>query len=66
MPIKSNSPTMSGNVPKRRKVSQSESEKKSPAVSFEVYHSEAATFQSIGEPKKAIHSYTKVSFTPTC
>jgi hypothetical protein len=46
-------------VPKKRKVSH-DSDKKSAGVSFEVYHSEAGTFQSIGEFKKAINSYSRV------
>jgi len=36
-------------------------EKTVSTVSFEVYQSEAATFQNIGEFRKAINSYTRVS-----
>jgi len=51
--------------PRKRKLSLSltEGEKKerTGGVSFEVYQSEAATFQGIGEYRKAINSYTRVS-----
>jgi tetratricopeptide (TPR) repeat protein len=46
-------------TPKKRKISQTDSEKKATGVSFEVFHSEAATFQGIGEFRKAINSYTR-------
>jgi len=48
---------------KRRKFSLTDNDKKDKevGVSFEVYQSEAATFQSIGEFRKAINSYTRVS-----
>jgi len=36
-------------------------EKAVSTVSFEVFQSEAATFQNIGEFRKAINSYTRVS-----
>jgi len=36
-------------------------EKTVNTVPFEVYQSEAATFQNIGEFRKAINSYTRVS-----
>ena len=48
---------------KNRKETDSESvssEKKDAGASFDVYHSEAITFQAIGEYRKSINSYTKV------
>jgi len=50
--------------PKKRKFSIGDGDKKerdAGGVSFEVYQSEAATFQNIGEFTKAINSYTIVS-----
>jgi len=49
--------------PKKTKLGLMDGEKKEPVVgvSFEVYQSEAATFQGIGEFRKAINSYTRVS-----
>ena len=49
--------------PKKRKYSidGEKKEKDVGGVSYEVYQSEAATFQNIGEFRKAIDSYTKVS-----
>lgn len=38
-----------------------ENEKQPSTGSFDLYHSEAHTFQSIGEFKKAIASYSKVN-----
>jgi len=68
MPVK-NAPQRQGaqaasdGSPKKRKYSLSDGEKKekTATVSFEVYQSEAATFQNIGEFRKAINSYTTVS-----
>jgi hypothetical protein len=67
MPVKAGSkaapPQTAGGAettPKKRKISQADSEKKGVGVSFEVYQSEAATFQGIGEYKKAINSYGRV------
>jgi hypothetical protein len=59
MPGKGGKPAADA-VPKKRRVSHADSEKKTSGVSFEVYHSEAGTFQSIGEYKKAINSYSRV------
>jgi len=67
MPVKNTSQQQaSGGAdasPKKRKYSLSENEKKEKTVtvSFEVYQSEATTFQGIGEFRKAINSYTRVS-----
>jgi len=51
--------------PKKRKFSltlaDNEKKEKDVGVSFEVFQSEAATFQGIGEFRKAINSYTRVS-----
>ena len=38
-----------------------ENEKQQSTGSFDLHHSEAHTFQSIGEFKKAIASYSKVN-----
>lgn len=65
MPAKSPAQRAGSTAPetkKSRKISQADSEKKG-TISFEVYHSEASTFQSIGEHKKAVNSYTKVMQT---
>lgn len=67
-PAKTNSRTQAaaqgpGEARKKRRgsVQSDDSDRKAPAISFEVYHSEAVTFQSIGEYRKAINSYTKAS-----
>ena len=65
MPAKAAAASNSGAdaTPKKRKISQADSDKKQSGVSFEVYHSEAATFQSTGEFRKAINSYTRVNIS---
>jgi len=56
--------------PRKRKYSLMDGDKKDKGVtgtvSFEVYQSEAATFLSIGEYRKAINSYTTVSVQFYC
>jgi len=44
-----------------RSLGDSDKKEKDSGVSFEVYQSEAATFLNIGEYRKAINSYTRVS-----
>jgi len=70
MPAKSTSQRQAANASgpdasptKKREFSlvDGDKKKKEVGVSFEVYQSEAATFLSIGEFRKAITSYTRVS-----
>jgi len=44
-----------------RSLGDADKKEKESGVSFEVYQSEAATFLNIGEFRKAINSYTRVS-----
>ena len=43
-----------------RRMVKSDSDKKQNAGNFELFQSEASTYQAIGEYKKAAYSYSKV------
>jgi len=71
MPVKNTSQRQAANTgpdasPKKKREysfvdNAGDKKSKESSVSFEVYQSEAATFQNIGEFRKAIASYTRVS-----
>lgn len=56
-------PEAKGKAKKDTDTESVSSEKKDAGASFDVFHSEAITFQAIGEYRKSINSYTKVKLT---